>query len=50
MASNCSGQLNQFNKNEIKDVDKVQGKAILNFNKKRSEWGWKSIEVQVVYD
>jgi hypothetical protein len=39
---------NLVNQNEIRDGDKVHGKAILNFNKKRSEWGWKAIEVQVV--
>ena len=28
---------------EIEDSDIVEGTAILNFNKRRSEWGWKSI-------
>jgi hypothetical protein len=30
---------------EIEDGDIVEGTAILNFNKKRSEWGWKSINI-----
>lgn len=33
---------------EIEDSDIVEGTAILNFNKKRSEWGWKSITIHRV--
>ena len=31
--------------NNINDGDFVAGKAVLNYNKKRSEWGWKAISV-----
>jgi len=29
----------------IKDDNRVSGKTILNYNKKRSEWGWKAISI-----
>ena len=29
--------------NAFKEGDEVKGKAILSFNKKRNEWGWKAI-------
>lgn len=32
----------------IKDDDRVSGKAILNYNKKRLEWGWKAISIDSV--
>jgi hypothetical protein len=32
--------------NGIIDGDAVEGTAILNFNKKRSEWGWKALKVK----
>ena len=31
--------------NNISDGDFVTGQAILNYNKKRSEWGWKAISI-----
>ncbi|MBE0448651.1 MAG: hypothetical protein IBX64_11235 [Actinobacteria bacterium] len=34
--------------NNIRDGDFVTGKAILNYNKKRSEWGWKAITITEV--
>lgn len=34
--------------NNIKNTDFVAGKAILNYNKKRSEWGWKAISISSV--
>lgn len=34
--------------NNIRDGDFVTGKAILNYNKKRSEWGWKAIIIDGV--
>lgn len=33
---------------KIEDADFVAGKAILNYNKKRSEWGWKAISISNV--
>jgi hypothetical protein len=30
----------------IKDGDHIKGKAILNFNKKRSEWSWMAFEAK----
>ena len=35
-------------KNNISDGDFVTGKAILNYNQKRSEWGWKAITIDDV--
>ncbi len=35
-------------KNNISDGDFVTGKAVLNYNKKRSEWGWKAIRIASV--
>ena len=32
----------------IKDGDEVSGKAIINFNKKKLEWGWKAISIDNV--
>lgn len=32
----------------IKDNDRITGKAILNYNKKRSEWSWKAINIHSV--
>ena len=34
--------------NSISDGDFVIGKAVLNYNKKRSEWGWKAISIESV--
>lgn len=34
--------------NNINDGDVVTGKAVLNYNKKRSEWGWKAISIDHV--
>ncbi|WP_020560809.1 DUF7017 domain-containing protein [Thiofilum flexile] len=33
---------------DIRDDDYISGKAILNYNKKRSEWGWKAISINSV--
>jgi|GEM_PF-325031 len=35
-------------KNGIVNGDTVEGNAILNFNKKRSEWGWKALTIKGV--
>ena len=32
----------------IKDEDRVSGKAILNYNKKRAEWSWRAISIDTV--
>ena len=32
-------------KHELKNKDMLEGKAILSFNKKKNEWGWKAIEI-----
>jgi hypothetical protein len=32
----------------ISDGDFVSGHAVLNYNKKRSEWGWKAISIDSV--
>lgn len=34
--------------NSISDGDFVSGNAVLNYNKKRSEWGWKAISIKDV--
>ena len=34
---------------KVKDDDYVSGEAILNYNKKRSEWAWKAIRINKVY-
>lgn len=34
--------------NSINDGDFVIGQAVLNYNKKRSEWGWKAISIESV--
>jgi tetratricopeptide (TPR) repeat protein len=34
--------------NSISDGDFVSGHAVLNYNKKRSEWGWKAISISKV--
>ncbi|TXR47499.1 DUF7017 domain-containing protein [Phyllobacterium endophyticum] len=31
--------------NEIKDGDRIEGIAVLSYNKKRKEWGWKAVSV-----
>lgn len=31
--------------NKLANKQKVKGKAILSFNKKKNEWGWKAIEI-----
>ena len=36
------------NDKNIKDGDKVSGKAIINFNKKKLEWGWKALSIDNV--
>ncbi len=36
------------NANNIKDGDRVSGKAIINFNKKKLEWSWKAISIDNV--
>ena len=32
-------------KHELNKNDMIKGKAILSFNKKKNEWGWKAIEI-----
>ncbi|QDP01344.1 hypothetical protein FNC98_08355 [Thalassotalea sp. PS06] len=34
-------------KYEVKDGDTVSGKAVLNYNNKRSSWGWKAIAIDI---
>lgn len=34
-----------YTRNNLKDGDEISGKAILSFNKKRNEWGWKAISI-----
>ena len=34
-------------KNDLKKDFPTRGKAILSFNKKRNEWGWKAISIEV---
>ena len=36
------------NDKNIKDGDRVSGKAIINFNKKKLEWGWKALSIDNV--
>lgn len=36
--------------NNISDGDFVTGQAVLNYNKKKSEWGWKAISIDDVSD
>jgi len=38
---------NTINNNGLQDKQSVKGKAILSYNKKKEEWGWKAIEVNV---
>ncbi len=35
-------------KNELNKNDMIKGKAILSFNKKKSDWGWKAISVEQI--
>lgn len=35
--------------NKLSDQQKVKGRAILSFNKKKNEWGWKTIELKDNY-
>ena len=37
-----------LSKHNIKDNDSVSGLAILNFNKKRAEWGWKALSINKI--
>ncbi len=34
------------NEYQIKDGQKISGAAVLNYNKKRSSWGWKAISIE----
>ena len=36
----------QIQDNNLKDGEALTGKAILSFNKKKNEWGWKSINLK----
>jgi hypothetical protein len=38
------GLINKYN---IQDEDVVTGNAVLNYNKKRSQWGWKAILISM---
>lgn len=38
---------NLMNIHQIKHDDRVTGKAVLNYNKKRSEWGWKAVVIDL---
>lgn len=38
---------NTINKKGLKDRQPIRGKAILSYNKKKEEWGWKAIEVSL---
>lgn len=35
---------------DIKDGDVVSGVALLNYNKKRDEWGWKAVSIEQIKD
>ena len=37
-----------MSKHRIEDDARVSGMAVLNYNKKRSSWGWKALKINTV--
>jgi hypothetical protein len=45
---NCNLCFSLIERSNIENGVKVAGIAVINFNKKRSTWGWKSLSIEEV--